>query len=110
MKVVLGGILSLVLFVATVTASYAGGCCFQKFEVSQGVAGYTSARIFTGFVDPNFFEALSNTPIEIHIVNPEVDQSCQMDVETTDGQGLVSAACRSSQAGDVTAFFSSPEF
>lgn len=116
--------LAMLLFVfltkLATSAVHAGGCCYAFFDSTPGIASLEPATFEVGFIDPaKTYQQwigygdpprLSNQNIEVNIVDPQVDQSCQLNSPTTDENGVVSGNCTSNSPGEVSIYFSVPGY
>lgn len=109
-------IISLFLFAYAYIPSsvFAGGCCFQYFESTNGIAGTKEASISVAFVDPRSYiyphgpYPLANEKIEINIEDAAFGQYCKTESEKTDNEGAIKASCYSIIPGSIHIFFSAP--
>lgn len=107
------------LFIAKST-TYAGGCCFALFESNPGIAGNEPATFRAGFTDPaktyqswlGYGEPprLTHQNITVNISNPDTNDRCELDSDTTDEQGIVTGSCKSDNAGSIDIYFSVPGY
>jgi hypothetical protein len=103
--------LSFLAFLLFVTGEVsAGGCCYQSFEATNGVANGELATFNVGFVDPRapIQTKFSNKPIDVHIVKQLPNQNCTLNEDITDENGYITGQCISNTPGTVQVYFSSP--